>query len=325
MLFLGITNLNAQRTPYQYSIPTSKFDFSINFWVNMHHFLYQESYLHLNHDSSLVTRDFLQKLNSKEVALFDSTVAFYEHEIHDKHFFFSDHMNAVSNLLTNSKRQLSHSENPDINLLIKQLRNFKKIYHKYLWPQHYVQNKRVLDKNVALIKVLEMPMSSSLSSLFHRNWQAAKIKVNISAYGALIRSSLRNVPYTNLNPTLITMTSSDYLLEQNGLWLELLFHEASHHLVFYNEGLITETIAKVSQEQKLKAPRGLWHAYLFYISGRVTQEKLKDHSYEVNQLYMERFQVFSTLYPSLKKLDQYIVGNKSLKEVTLEILKEIKL
>ncbi len=321
LFFFSVFDTLAKRIPYHYTVETAKFEFNINFWVNLHHFLYQESYMQLNHDSSLVTADFAQKLNPKELMLWHSTITFYKNEVHKTHFFHSDFMNAISSQLKRSKNQIKMPENQDITPLLMQLKDFSEIYQKYFWAQHYEQNLNIIEQHLVSIKSIEVPLAIELSSLFQCQWQSENIRVDVSVFGALNRFSLRNIPYSTLGPTNIVMTSSGALAQEPQLWLELLFHEASHHLVPHNTGFVANTIKKVSTKLNVEPPRGLWHAYLFYIAGKVTHEKLKPFKFSGNQMYMEKFKIFSTLYPKLRQLDFYINHEKSMEQVTQSILK----
>jgi hypothetical protein len=288
----------------------------------MHHFLYRESYLQLNQDSSLIATDFLKELSSEEKNILESTITLYKEEIHGTHFFFSDYMSAVSNYLKSSDKNLITPDNELLTPLVKRLNKFRHIYFKHFWPKHYKQNKSVLDQNLEIVKTVETPIASALSTLFKSPWQEEKIRVDISVYGALNRSASRDIPYSSIDPASVVMTSSGELIEKEHLWIELLFHEASHHLVLYNKGFVASTIAKASQRLDIKPPRGLWHAYLFYVAGKVTHQHIRKHMPSPGKMYMETFGVFSNLYPSLKELDLYINSKQNLEEVTLTILKE---
>lgn len=316
-------NLYSQGKIFHTNTVTDKFDFKINIWVNMHHLLYHEANLRTKEQSSILSEKFHQRLSVKEKRILDSAIGFYQDEILSKHQFFSDYMINALNYLSESEEDLKTAKNKHIRDLKQVLTKFKPIYEENLWEQHFKQNKRALDENLALVKLIEKSTSERLSSLFKSEWQNERIKVDLSVFGGLIQRSSKNVPYTLLQPTHIVMTSSINLIEEKGLWLELLFHEASHHLVLYNKGFVANTIDNVSKEMNVSSPRGLWHAYLFYISGVVSKEELFENSYAVDETYMKKYGVFSSIYPSLKKLDNFLSGEKTLRLVTREILKEL--
>ena len=106
-----------------------------------------------------------------------------------------------------------------------------------------------------------------------------------------------------------------------GNWLELLYHETSHHLIGSRTGFVGGTITDVAQTTEGRLPNGLWHSYLFYFSGKVTQQLLQSEGIEDYTLYMVRNRVFSRTFPLLDKyLPGYLAGEKSLATVTAEII-----
>src|SRR4029079_11499474 len=62
--------------------------------------------------------------------------------------------------------------------------------------------------------------------------------------------------------------------------LELLFHEASHSLVFPRSGVLATAIARAATEQHKDIPPSLWHTLIFYTAGEVTRRHLADYAVE---------------------------------------------
>lgn len=59
------------------------------------------------------------------------------------------------------------------------------------------------------------------------------------------------------------------------IFIEFVFHESSH-LLFTRKSPFRMSIFTRSKEMKVKQPRLLWHAAMFYLSGLATKEVLKD-------------------------------------------------
>lgn len=321
VILFNVILLPVQSTPLHFSKSTTKFEFKIDYWINMHHFLYRESYMQLKTNTSLLSNTLLLKLEPNEIETLSSTISFYKEEIHNKHFFYSDYMGAVASYLRNNGgNKLPEPESEDLLALIEQLNNFDEIYRKHLWDDHYLLNRKILDENLEAVIALELDVSHKLARLFSQEWQEEKIRVDVCVYGGLNPSSERNIPYSSLEPITIVMTSSGALNQNRGHWVELLFHEASHHLVFYNDGHVTNTINSVSKDLGVQPPRGLWHAYLFYIVGKVVKEKMVNSAYEVERMYMYHYNVFSNLHRSLYILDSFVNGESDLSEATSDLL-----
>lgn len=111
--------------------------------------------------------------------------------------------------------------------------------------------------------------------------------------------------------------------EPAGNWLELLIHESSHQLILSSKGFVAGTIQDVANDLGVGVPRSLWHAYLFYFSGILTQSFLAKAGKTDYTLYMERNGVFSRYYPALQAhLPDYMAGKCTLAEATRKILSE---
>ena len=100
-----------------------------------------------------------------------------------------------------------------------------------------------------------------LVKLTRHEWEKEKIRVDISFHSKLER------PYTTTHEAVHVVMDSGNNANPPGNWLELLFHESSHHLIFPSKCYVSEVIAVSETETGLKAPRSLWHAYLFILPG----------------------------------------------------------
>jgi hypothetical protein len=75
--------------------------------------------------------------------------------------------------------------------------------------------------------------------------------------------------YTSLDPLHVTISSSD-TRNQGAAALEVLFHEASHALA----GAVREGIARECRARNKPIPRDLWHALVFYTTGEIVRRAL---------------------------------------------------
>jgi len=140
-----------------------------------------------------------------------------------------------------------------------------------------------------------------------------------------VPGSTRERPYTSLSPTHVVMISSPKAGHPKGNWVEILYHEASHHLIFGRSGFVGGTINDVAGILKKRPLRSLWHAYLFYFSGVVTRDALRKQGIKDYQLYMIRNRVFSFYFPYLEKhLPSYINRKTTLKDATEAIFRDFE-
>lgn len=108
-----------------------------------------------------------------------------------------------------------------------------------------------------------------------------------------------------------------------GEWIELLLHEACHHLISSSSGFVGGTILDVSDIMGKKAPRQLWHSFLFYFSGKVAQNLLTKEEMKECELYMVRRNVFAAYFPLLDKhLPAYLANEANLAEATEKIMED---
>ena len=110
-----------------------------------------------------------------------------------------------------------------------------------------------------------------------------------------------------------------------GNWLELLYHESAHHLILGSSYFVGGTIKDLTEVMKVKTPRQLGHAYLFYFTGQLTKQLLAKNNIDYPATYMERNGVFSRYFPLLEKhLTLYMDREITLVEATKRIIGDLR-
>ena len=295
---------------------SDRYVFYSNFWVNMHHFLYNQSLAIKEAKGDKPIGQFeWKKISSSEKEILNTVFNYYQDSLlqydlrtGDVHFYFKKWCIGFSEKNNLPKFEHNDSINTYLNLV-------KPIYQKYFWPKHNAANKKVLSDNLALIKKYENRAVERLEELTQHEWVKEKIRVDVSFHSKLER------PYTNTHGGVHVVMDSGNNARPKGNWLELLFHETSHHLIFPSKCYVGDLIKKTAEETGMKAPRQLWHAYLFYFTGVVTREYMIEEGFTDYELYMVRERPFYWVYPWLDKyLPKYINGEASLEEVTKELI-----
>ena len=200
---------------------------------------------------------------------------------------------------------------------IMHINKFKNIYDKYNWAEHLESNKSAYDHNIDLVNIYETRFIENLSEICRAEWQQEKIRVDISF------NSKRDIPYSTTRPVTHIVMDSKRSVVTDGEWFELLLHEATHHLINSRTGFVGGTIMNAAETLKLNPPRELWHSYLFYFSGKVSQAILVEEGFNDYQMYMVKYGVFGWIFPFLDhQLPAYFNKDISLMEATNRIIKE---
>ncbi|MEM8909021.1 MAG: hypothetical protein AAGD05_14335, partial [Bacteroidota bacterium] len=195
------------------------------------------------------------------------------------------------------------------------LNQSKALYQQHFWPLHDATNRQVLNEQWSLIKNLEAQAVQRLVALTRTEWSKEKIRIDISYHSKLER------PYCTTQGGVHVVMDSGNNAQPPGNWIELLFHESSHHLIFPSDCYVSDVIDQVADSTGIAVPRGLWHAYLFYFSGVVTQELLPSQGITDYELYMVRKRPFHWFFPLLSQnLPRYVSKTDSLDKCTQQIL-----
>ncbi len=298
---------------------TEGFSFEINYWFNMHHFLWMESFINVEKDSTLID----QNIAPDAQKILARGLAYYKDSLTEYNLRSSDYMTEFKHWITTQDFELSQvptkfQEHVDI------LQEVSAVYMTAFWPIHKAACEKVLSENIDLIRRTEERYAYGIQELTRQRWQNEKIKVDITYYGTATTWNFNHRPYTTLFPTHVVMNAIGEN-EVEGNWVELLFHEAAHHLILGSSYFVSGTIKDVSEVMDVKPPRSFWHAYLFYLTGELTKQVFAEEELNYKTTYMQRTGVFGRYYALLDKyLKPYMDREVTLAEATRKILTELK-
>ncbi|MEM1134735.1 MAG: hypothetical protein AAGI07_02765 [Bacteroidota bacterium] len=300
---------------------TDLYAFYSHFWLNMHHFLQQEVLMNQVKDSSVIASGIWNRMDNSEQKKWENAINFYKETLVEKDLRMDDYMWAFKNWVTTQEMEVFANVPDSFSIHCSHLQKVSGLYKKYFWEEHTASNQEILDTYYTIIDSTEETVAAQLATLTRSFWQKEKIRVDICYYAKSTRRNLRNRPYTSVEPTHVVMNSANQMLAPKGNWIELLYHEASHHLISSRSGFIGGTIIDVANVMGKKPPRSLWHAYLFYFSGIITQQLLIDFGIEDYKIYMLRNKVFTYYYPFLEQsLTLYMHHNITLHNATNSII-----
>ncbi len=318
-IVLLVFTMNTANAQEQIKQETKYYAFQVNYWMNLHHFLWLESFMGVHTEESLIDKE----LPTKEKKKLENALDYYRAHLVDKDLRMHDYMSDFKAWVSTEEIGLASIPN-QFKDHVEVLKAVSTVYQEYFWKEHREACIRVLQNNLEMIKATEEAFVQEITKLTRQFWQDEKLLVDITYVAKASKRNLRNRPYTTLFPTHVVMnvnTSDDV----PGNWIELLFHESAHHLILSTNYFIGGTINDTAEVMNTRPPRQLGHAYLFYLTGQLTKTLLEQEGMDYPEIYMQRNGVFSRLFPLLKKhLDPYMNRKLTLEGVTRNIMLDLK-
>jgi hypothetical protein len=192
------------------------------------------------------------------------------------------------------------------------------VYRKQWWPAHDRLNRSWASDPFSKVAALSPEVPDRLAKLYGTDWFTSPVRVDV------VRVASREGAFTSIDPppAHITMSSASAVLTG---WTaaEVLFHEASHALVFP----LLKAFDAEAKAQRKKAS-DLWHVALFYLSGQVVREALaaRGVSYEP---YLYKTGLFDRAWPHFKPAIEthwkaYVDGKTTRDEAIKNVVSAIK-
>ena len=297
---------------------TNYYAFHLNYWFNMHHFLWMEAFMNVKADSTVIDIE----LPAEAKVNLETALRYFREKLVDEDPRRSDYMTDFKVWITYGKTDLKavpaqFAEHMDV------LFNFDTTYKRHFWPKHKQASESTLEANIGYIRSTEEEFVKRITKWTRQFWQGPeKVRVDITYFGKSTTLGLGNNPYTTVFPTHVVMNVAGEN-EMQGNWLELLYHESAHHLILGSSYFVNGTINDLVEAENLALPRQLSHAYLFYFTGHLTRELLADQGVDYPEIYMDRERVFYSYLPLLDKyLRPYMDREITLSDATRKLIKE---
>jgi len=265
------------------------FDFHNNFWVNLHHFIYQQARLRgqsaanapapatpastgagatlpvANHLVAVPGLASLDGLSDEERLAWNEAVEYYAGALANRDLLFDGDMVNINNRLAEWEKQPDVSQSGLRAPLIAALSKAAPVYRAHWWPEHDRVNREWIGVMDPRVRQTGPALLARLAVVYQAQWPAANIWVDVSHYAGRVGA------YTSDDPLHVTISSADPR-NQGDSGFEILFHEASHGLTRHVE----EAIARECRARNKPIPRDLWHAVLFYTTGEVVKRVLAE-------------------------------------------------
>jgi len=307
-------------------LSTDYFEFKNSYWINLHHFLYQKAdssqLRNLREDNlkfiEVGEDDIFAKLSQTEEEVLNQAVRYYKVTLTDK---------SLRRDLSNLRNWFQHQEKLKVltdttygKKFIEVINRVSPVYDRYFWEIHKAHNLSVLAMHIKTIDEIEEEVLSKMERFSLNKWpDSSKVRVDITAYanwagGYTASKPEMNVVISTLDPT--NLTSS---------FIETILHEGSHLLYLFGESPVRDKIYYKSEELGMEFPRNLWHASMFYLSGRATQEALSKQDMNHKLLIDEKNIFRNYLTPKLRTINEkYYRNNLNMDSMVVKLLTEIK-
>jgi hypothetical protein len=151
-------------------------------------------------------------------------------------------------------------------------------YEHCYWTDDDRRNRAWTLRLVALLERAEEPIATRIAAAHHLEWGAEPIPVDV----------VKHVSWEGANtlsgPDHILISSSAAGFDGFGA-LEMLFHEASHTIVYPRSHGSVDALRRAAERAHRKVSDDLWHILLFYTAGFVTETV-------VEELWSSRYEQF---------------------------------
>ncbi len=309
--------VHPQATDPGFQAETDHFVFFSHIWLNMHHFLYRQAEFAYDPKAEYPSdENVYASLNSQEKEALKEALAYYRDNLLKEDLRRSGYMFHFKRWVIQFGAEGDLPDLEEIREHVNLLNKIKHVYLSHFWKKHHAANQAVLNTNLDWIQKHEAQFSKALSDLCKAPWQREKIRVDISYH------SKRDIPFTTTRIATHIVMDSRMNHEPPGNWFELLLHESSHHLIKSTSGFISGTIRDVVDVKGKRAPRQLYHAYLFYLSGKVAKDLLAKEGLTEYDMYVKRTKMsYQRIYPLMDAhLPAYMLKKESLASVTEKII-----
>ncbi len=271
VLLLPGSSLQAhpQKEPPMGTVPV--FEFHSGFWVNLHHFLYQQARDRRDPAASKSAAAPAAGLTEAEQKTWEEAVNYYAAHFADRDLLFNSDLIALKNQLGDfedcaelsgtSRKQCDAGLPGGIAPILDQA---APVYRAHWWKEQDRLNRRWVEAVAPLIRRKGLDLAERLAEIYQAQWPKQKIRVEVALYANWAGA------YTTLDPLRVTISSKDSR-NQGEAALELLFHEASHGLA----GPVQDAIVRECRQRNKPIPRDLWHALLFYTTGEAVKAAMR--------------------------------------------------
>jgi hypothetical protein len=281
------------------------FDFHSGFWVNLHHFLYQQALAgKANREGrAIIARGevvSVETLDEEQKRAWATALESYQKKWADRDLLWDDELARINPRLAELDDQTTLKESGLPDEVIVALERAAPVYRTHWWKEHDRINRSWIAGVASLIQKHGRLLSEQFATAYRTPWAKSPVRAEVAIYAGWAGA------YTTLGPTLITISSAD-ARQQGPAALEAVFHEASHAMI----DEVQKGIEKECAAQSKQAPRGLWHAVLFHTTGEIVKRALFKDGQKDYEPYAYKQGVFREYRQLMEKHWQPYLDGKS--------------
>jgi len=236
-------------------------EFHSNFWLNLHHFLYEQA-LH-----SPSPRN---ELKGPDKIAWSKALELYRYKVIPHDLLFDPHMQAIDTELAEDESLAKLVVSGTDGRLWETLNSVAPIYRARWWANHDEANRRWIAAAAPLARRYSPLLMKQLAVAYETIWPGNAIRVDLAEYANWAGA----YTYTHGWGRIHEIVSSTETANQGYAALEILFHEATHGMVPSAAGRMAEQIAAAAKSSGMKAPKDLVHIFIFYTAGELTRRAL---------------------------------------------------
>ncbi|QSE96164.1 hypothetical protein [Fulvivirga lutea] len=326
-LLLSSFKISAQEIKTSYADSTSYYSFHNDYWINLHHFLYQKargSQLNKLQEDGLEFLDIgesriYKSLNKKDQHKLDLAIKYYTEHLIEKDLLRD--LGDIRVWLQNQKNTILIRDTLFSEEYTSILNSASEVYSKTYWPIHKEHNQRVLQKHLEVIRSMESPVIPKMEKISLNKWPMnEKVRVDLTVYANYAGAYTPSRPKMNIFISTIDPRSLSLG------FVETIFHEGSHLLFNYGgpwRGGITEVFE--SEKPQIDYPIHLWHASLFYLCGKICQEEFIKRGFDNYTITMIERNIFNQYHfdDFFFTLNAYYDDKITFSETIADLLKSI--
>lgn len=252
------------------------FEFHSGFWINLHHFLYEQALLRKQAASPGQTANksegLMGQLTADERQRWDSALDYYTKAMIKRDFVSDEGMITINDQLGEAEGAPDLSRTGLTSDLIKILESVAPVYRARWWAQHDRANRFWIAVVTPMVQQFNRTLINQLTASYKAEWPTEKIRVDVVEYANWAGAFTTFGDGQKVHITVATDPGN-----QGFAALELLFHESSHWMVGPRNGAVARAIARECQARNKPVPNGLWHAIIFYTAGEFTRRNLSEY------------------------------------------------
>jgi hypothetical protein len=247
------------------TLPLPVFEFHSGFWLNLHHVLYEQARREtgrITHRpaSAAVPPAAAAQLSPEEAAEWKAAVDLYTAEMAPRDLVFDGDMVNIKTRLAEledckdlsgrAARECTSGIRADV---VAALERAAPVYRARQWEAHDRANREWIAALAPLVQESGAGVAALLSGIYHADWPASRIRVEVSAYAGPLGG------YASLEPLHLIISGEDGRNRQAAA-LEWLFALASSILATS----VRDLISAECRARSKPIPRELWSALLLY-------------------------------------------------------------